>query len=209
LLYFLTSCARSFSAESVQWRLVTDTALSIYLSETDPIKPELDAIVGQSSLLELSSVIWPTTVADSTSLPKIELHLATKNAKLSDFFSQLCEAIKLARQQCLARLGNVMHRPGSQEAVYLDVVWLQLTEDMFVSGFPSIDETCSARKLRAYQAFGVLLGSLVVNNGSLPLQIDDDVLKFAFGLRKDCVEDIRQQMDAIRTGVFKVEIARR
>jgi hypothetical protein len=101
-----------------------------------------------------------------------------------------------------------MHPPGSQEALDLDVVWPQLTDDMFVSGFPSVDGTCSATKLRAYQAFGVLLGSLVVNKGSLPLQIDDDVLKFAFGLRKDCAEDIRQQMDAIRTGVFKVEMAR-
>jgi hypothetical protein len=142
---------------------------AIYLSETDPIKRQFDAIVGQSSLLELSSVIWPTAVADSTSLPKIELHLPTNNAKLSDFFSQLCEAIKLAPQQCLARPGNVMHPPGSQEALYLDVVWRQLTDDVFVNGFPSIDENCSATKLRAYQAFGVLLVSLVVNKTSLPI----------------------------------------
>jgi hypothetical protein len=107
----------------------------------------------------------------------------------------------------LLQLGNQIQPPGSSEILGLDSVFLQLTDDMFLNGFPSV-ESSSPGKLRAFQAFGCLTASLVVKGESLPVQVDEEVLEYIFGLRSETREDIRAQMDAMRSGVYKVEMAK-
>jgi hypothetical protein len=175
------------------------------LPEVD--RPKFDSPVTESALLDLSSILWPSQEYDKKRLQPIPLHLPTRNARLSDFFFQLCQAIDLAPIQGLLRMGSHLLPPGSSESTSLDLIFSQLTDDMFSGGLPSVEST-SVSKLRAFQAFGCLMAVLILNGEALPIQVNKEVLEFAFGLTDECAAELKGQMSAIRAGVYKVEMAK-
>ena len=182
----------------------------LYLTEQglDPSWiPQFDTLAIHDLFLDLSSVIWPCQEVEERKIRPMEIYLPTKNAKLSDFFFQLCQAIDNAPIQTLLDLGTSIQSPGTIEVFTMNTIFSQLTDDMFHDGFP-VSEEMSPAKLRAYQAFGCVTAAHILSGSPLPVPIAEPVLQYAFGLTQTPVQGLEDQLMAIRMGVFKVELVK-
>jgi hypothetical protein len=180
----------------------------LYLSERwfdEAEKPSFDTIANRNAFLDLSAVIWPWEQAGEPELQPIRVHLPTKSAKFSDVFFQLCQAIDDAPMQALLNLGTTVQSPGATEPLTVERILSQLTNDMFCDGFP-INDFPSPSKLRAFQACGCLIASHVLSGKPMPVLLDESVIAFAFGLTTDARADIAKQLNAMRSGVYKIEL---
>ncbi|OHS98775.1 CUB domain containing protein [Tritrichomonas foetus] len=156
----------------------------------------------------LFDILMPKHVIIEKEHTPISVHLPMKNAKLSDFFFQFCQVIDTAPINCLTSLGNSLQPPGTAESISIDTVLSQLADDMFSEGLPLIDAV-SVGKLRAFQAFGCLMASLVNSGKSLPIHLRKEVIQYAFGdtsITFPELEKVRKQLNAIRSGVIKIEM---
>jgi hypothetical protein len=160
-----------------------------------------------SPLIDLSSVIWPWQATAERDTPPIAVHLPVTNAKFSDFFFQLCQALDDAPMQALLDLGTAVQSPGTAAPIPIDTVLSQLTDDMFVDGFPVNSSPCASR-LRAYQGFGTLIGSYALSGKPFPVNLDESVVAFAFDVTKESNPEIALQLGAIRVGVYKIELVK-
>ena len=182
----------------------------VYLSEEklDPSwVPQFDTFAVRNLFLDLSSLIWPCQEVEDRTMRPMAIYLPTKNAKLSDFFFQLCQALDNAPIQTLLDHGASIQSPGTTEVFTMDTIFGQLTNDMFQNGFP-VRGDLSTAKLRAYQAFGCLAASHVLSGNPLPVMIAEPVLKYAFGITDVTIDGIEEEMKAIRMGVFKIELVK-
>jgi hypothetical protein len=182
----------------------------LYLSESwfdEAENPSFDTFVTRNAFLDLSAVIWPWEQAGERELQPILGHLPTKSAKFSDCFFQLCQMIDDAPMQALLDLGTTVQSPGTTELLTIERVLSQLANDMFCDGFP-VSDSASPSKLRAFQAFGCLIASHVLSGKPLPVLLDESVIAFAFGITTNARGDIRKQLNAIRSGVYKIELVK-
>jgi hypothetical protein len=180
----------------------------IYLSEQFVgDKPRFETAVIREAFLDLSAVCWPWHEADERELPPLTIHLPITNAKYSDFFFQLGQALDDAPFQALLDIGTSVQSPGTTNILSIDKILCQLTDDMFVEGCP-VAQSSQPSKLRAYQAFGTLIASYVLSGKTIPVLIDEAVMAFAFGLTQEVTPEFADAMKAIRLGVYKIELVR-